>query len=132
MPVRSLRSSVLVWPTLPQVDGAARAWAERQTAIRDGVVAVGYFGSYARRDYGPGSDLDLVAIVATSDRSFIERASEWDLNGLPVPADLLVYTVEEWGRLQVDGGCFARMLATETVWLHGEAPPFVQAACRVV
>lgn len=128
MPVRSLRSSVLVWPNLPRVDGAARAWAERQAAARDGVVAIGYFGSYARRDFGPGSDLDLVAIVATSDRPFIERASEWDLNGLPVPADLLVYTVEEWRRLQAGGGRFARTVATETVWLHGEAPASLSGA----
>ena len=119
MPVRSLRSSVLVWPSLPQVDCAARAWAERQQTVRDGVVAVGYFGSYARRDYGPGSDLDLVAIVSESDRPFIERASEWDLDGIPVPADLLVYTVEEWRRLQAEGGRFARTLAAETVWICG-------------
>jgi len=119
MPVRSLRSSVLVWPSLPQVDRAARAWAERQASAREGVVAIGYFGSYARRAYGPGSDLDLVAIVSESERPFIERASEWDLDGIPVPADLLVYTVEEWRRLQAEGGRFARTLAAETVWICG-------------
>ena len=121
MPVRLLRSSVLVWPSLPQVDRAVRVWAGRQVTARDGVVAIGYFGSYARRDHGPGSDVDLIAIVSESDRPFIERASEWDLNGLPVPADLLVYTVEEWRRLQADAGRFARTLAAETVWMHGEA-----------
>ena len=119
MPVRSLRSSVLVWPSLPQVDRAARAWAERQASAREGVVAIGYFGSYARRAYGPGSDLDLVAIVSESERPFIERASEWDLDGIPVPADLLVYTVEEWRRLQAEGGRFARTLAAQTVWTCG-------------
>jgi hypothetical protein len=110
---------VLVWPSLPQVDRAARAWAERQASAREGVVAIGYFGSYARRAYGPGSDLDLVAIVSESERPFIERASEWDLDGIPVPADLLVYTVEEWRRLQAEGGRFARTLAAETVWICG-------------
>jgi uncharacterized protein len=119
MPVRSLRSSVLVWPNLPQVDGAARAWADRQAAAREGVAAIGYFGSYARRDHGPGSDLDLVAIVSTSARPFIERACEWDLRGIPVPADLLVYTRDEWRRLQAEAGRFARTLAAETVWMIG-------------
>jgi hypothetical protein len=119
MPVRSLRSSVLVWPSLPQVDRAARAWADRQCAAREGILAIGYFGSYARRDYGPGSDLDLIAIVATSTRPFIERAGEWDLHGIPVPTDLLVYTLGEWRRLHAEGGRFARVLAAETVWMSG-------------
>ena len=122
MPVRSLRSSVLVWPSQPQVDRAARDWALRQAAARPEAVAIGYFGSYARRDHGPGSDLDFVAIVSSSDRTFAERAADWDLAGLPVPGDLLVYTTEEWRRLQAEGARFARALAVETVWLTG-APP---------
>jgi hypothetical protein len=109
---------VLVWPSLPQVDGAARVWAERQAAAREGVVAIGYFGSYARRDHGPGSDLDLIAIVEKSGRPFIERASEWDLHGIPVPTDLLVYTIDEWRRLQAEGGRFARTIEAEAVWMR--------------
>jgi len=57
-------------------------------------VAIPHVGSHTRRDHGPRSDLDLVAIVSTSDRPFIERAGEWDLRGLQVPGDLLAYTVE--------------------------------------
>lgn len=119
MPVRSLRSSVLVWPRLPEVDRSARDWAARQAETHPGTRAIGYFGSYARCDHGPGSDLDLVVIVAASDRPFIERGGDWDLRGLPVPADLLVYTADEWRRLQSEGGRFAHVLATETVWVLG-------------
>jgi predicted nucleotidyltransferase len=114
-----LRSSVLVWPRLRDVDRAARDWATRQAETRPGTRAIGYFGSYARCNPGPGSDLDLVVIVADSDRPFIERAVEWDLQGLPVPADLLVYTADEWHRLQSGGGRLARVLAKETVWVLG-------------
>jgi hypothetical protein len=39
------------------------------------------------------------------------------LTGLPVPADLLVYTREEWERLQAEGGRFARTVAREAMWL---------------
>ena len=46
----------------------------------------GYFGSYARGDYGPGSDVDLIAIVRRAQRPFHERALELDVLGLPVPA----------------------------------------------
>jgi predicted nucleotidyltransferase len=52
--------------------------------------ALGYFGSYARGDWGVGSDLDIVAVVATTDVPFDRRALHWDLSTLPVPVDLLV------------------------------------------
>ena len=63
------------------------------------MTAVGYFGSYARGDWGVGSDLDLVVIVDDSPEPFERRAARWDATGLPVPADVLVYTRAEWERL---------------------------------
>ena len=63
MPVRSSNSSVLVWPDRTIVDRAVRAWAAAAAARRGDVRRIGYFGSYARGDWGVGSDLDLVAIV---------------------------------------------------------------------
>jgi predicted nucleotidyltransferase len=78
-----------------------------------------YFGSYARGDWGVGSDLDLVAVVL--DRadvaSFERRAQEWDVTGLPVSADLLVYTESEWGEIVKRDDRFARTMRDETVWL---------------
>jgi hypothetical protein len=96
-----------------------RDWAARQAAAHPAVLAIGYFGSYARRESGPGSALDLVVIVADSDRPFMERAAEWDPGGLPVPTDLVVYTSAEWRNLQAEGGRFARVLAAETIWVLG-------------
>jgi hypothetical protein len=40
---------------------------------------------------------------------------EWDTTGLPVPADLLVYTWEEWQALV---GRFRDTLEREAVWLY--------------
>ena len=122
MPVRSSGSSVLVWPSGPDVDRAARVWAERQPAAPPEALAIGCFGSYARRDSGPGSDLDLVAIVRASDRPFVERGSDWELRGLPVPAEILVYTENEWQRFQAEGGRFAQALSHESVWMIGRPP----------
>lgn len=79
---------------------------------------IGFFGSYARGDWGVGSDLDLIAVVAGSDQAFERRAVAFDLLSLPVPADLLVYTREEWERLQAGGGRFARTLSAEVVWIY--------------
>jgi predicted nucleotidyltransferase len=97
VPVRSLNSSVLVWPDRATVDRAVRAWAQRVAEERPDVVRLGYFGSYARGDWGVGSDLDLVAIVRRSDRPFQERGLDWDLTRLPVPSVILV---DEWDGLR--------------------------------
>jgi predicted nucleotidyltransferase len=117
MPVRSLRSPVLRWPDRDTVERAAREWARGEAPRHPGLVRLGYFGSYARGDAGVGSDLDLVAIVERSDSPFERRALAWDLSSLPVPAEILVYTREEWGRLNREGGRFARTLEREARWL---------------
>ena len=58
MPVKSLRSSVIVWPDRKTVDRAARDWAKRQPALHPGLRRLGSYGSSARDDWGVGSDLD--------------------------------------------------------------------------
>jgi predicted nucleotidyltransferase len=117
MPVRSLTSSVLRWPDRDHVLREVRAWFERERARHPELVRLGYFGSYARGDAGVGSDLDLVAVVRASAVPFERRSIDWDLSGLPVPAELLVYTQAEWAELRRRGGRFARMLRDEAVWL---------------
>lgn len=126
MPVRSLRSSVIKWPDAPTVDAAVRGWSEQVMRRRQDVARIGYFGSYARGDWGVGSDLDLVIVVTRSALPFERRAVEWDVTGLPVPADVLVYTREEWEALDRQSR-FYRTLANEAVWVFpvdgGPEPP---------
>jgi predicted nucleotidyltransferase len=93
-----------------------RLWAERVSQNRGEVLRIGYFGSYARGDWGVGSDVDLVIVLKSSPLPFERRASEWDATGLPVPADVLVYTEEEWQRLPKQGR-FYRTMRQETVWV---------------
>ena len=115
MPVRSLNSSVFKWPHAKAVDDAARRWAAEESQTRKGVLRVGYFGSYARGDWGVGSDLDLVVVVESSTLAFERRAVEWDTTKLPVPTDLLVYTRDEWEGLT---GRFRDTLEREAVWMY--------------
>lgn len=117
MPVRSLNSSVLKWPDAREVDRAVRKWAEEIARKDSGVVCIGYFGSYARGEWGVGSDLDIIMVIERSDLPPTQRAGKWDTTDLPVPADLLVYTLEEW-REVARRGRFGRMLRTETVWVY--------------
>lgn len=111
MPVRSSSTAVLAWPDAKVVDEAAHRWAEDLRRAEASVVAVGYFGSYARGDWGVGSDLDVAVIVEDSAEPFERRAARWDATGLPVPADVLVYTSAEWRRMS------GRL--REVVWVSG-------------
>ena len=118
MPVTSSSSFVKRWPTRDAVLDGVRLWAAAEARQRPELEALGYFGSYARGDDGFGSDLDLVAVVARSPRPFLERVRDWRTEKLPVPADLLVYTADEWETLRDRDGRFARVLATETIWVY--------------
>jgi predicted nucleotidyltransferase len=118
MPVKSLNSSVLKWPDRLAVDRAARSWASDEARRHPELLRLGYFGSYARGDAGVGSDLDVIAIVRQAAEPFERRSLTWDLNALPVPAELIVYTQAEWKRLQKQGERFARMLKTQVVWIY--------------
>jgi len=115
MPVRATDSPILKWPDADQVREAFQAWAARLRA-RPEVAAVGWFGSYARGDWGVGSDLDVVVVVRESDEPFVRRAAGFDTGELPVPVDLLVYTREEWQGLAQEGGRLTR----EVRWGGGE------------
>lgn len=118
MPVRSLNSSVLKWPDLSEVVSSLDKWVKKVLKIRSDIVRIGYFGSYARGDWGVGSDLDLIVIVKESDKPFYERPSEWDVLNIPVPVDLLVYTSKEFVKLQAEQRGFYKQLEKEVVWLY--------------
>ena len=131
MPVTSSTSYIKRWPVAETVLRGLKEWADAQAEARPHLAALGYFGSYARNEAAFGSDIDLIAIVEHSEASYLERARDWPYERLPVPADLLVYTVEEWERLQRRGSRFARVLADEVVWVVG-GPRFrtgVAAVC---
>lgn len=90
-------------------------WAKDTIHNNVNVVRIGYFGSYARGNAGPGSDLDVVIIVKSSEKPFERRGVEWDLTSLPVPVDVLVYTLREWRDLEARS-CMGRILKKETIW----------------
>jgi len=119
MPVRSLNSSVLKWPDAGTIDRAVRRWASRLLQNREGVLRIGYFGSYARGDWGVGSDLDLIIILESTKQPFMRRGREFDITELPVPADVVVYSKDEWQSLKQQGRFYQTVMG-ETVWVFDE------------
>jgi hypothetical protein len=65
-----------------------------------------------------GSDIDLFVLVEGSDRPFERRAAVWDTTALPVPADVLVYTVPEWEAIVAQGRRLAHAVRREAVWVY--------------
>lgn len=121
MPVRFLRSSVLKWPDKTTVHQSACAWAKRVAEENPTVARIGYIGSYARGDWGVGSDIDLILVVERTDRPFVERALAFDTASLSVPADVRVYTQDEFESLLASGTRFGKVLREETVWVFDRA-----------
>ena len=117
MPVRSLSSSVIAWPGKNQVESAVAAGALELSKRCDGLVAVGYFGSYARGDWGVGSDLDLIVVLGQSGLPFGRRSVPMETGKLPVPVDMLIYTRSEFEEMMRRGGRFAATLHAEAEWV---------------
>ncbi len=78
------------------------------------VEKISLFGPYARGKADLFTDLDVLVILDT-DKPFIERIAEiHSLLALPVDADILCYTPEEFRRMK-DTPFFKKVLADEVV-----------------
>jgi hypothetical protein len=115
MPVRLLNPFVLRWPDAEAVDNAGKRWVTAQLPKSNRILRTGNFGSYARGNWGVGSDVDLILIVDSSNLPFERRPIEWDATALPVHSDLLVYTLDERENL---AGRFRNTLEREAVRMY--------------
>ena len=117
MPIRSLSSAVLRWPGRDEVLAAARRWAESLRNRDPHVAAVYCVGSYARGDWGVGSDLDVIVLLASGApaMSSVVRRERYEPREVPVPADVWVYTPAEWEALAEGAPHVMRRVGREQV-----------------
>ena len=118
MPVRSLTSSVFKWPDAQMVNQAIRRWAAKMEQQHPETLQIGYFGSYAKGNWGVGSDLDLIIVVDHSSLPFTQRSVAWDTLELPVPTDVCVYTQAEWDNMKRQAHRFYREVMREAIWVY--------------
>ena len=119
MPVRSLTSPLLRWPSRDAVRDAVVRWAQEAAGRNRSIRRIGYFGSCARGDWGVGSDVDLVLVL---DDAAAAAEARVDTTELPVPADVLVFAEAEWRARLLRRDRFAEVLRSETVWVFGPPP----------
>lgn len=118
MPVRSLNSSVLKWPDRQTIDKSVRDWVSTLVSNRSDILRVGYFGSYAKNEWGVGSDLDIIVIITQSNKPFWQRSLEFDLTNLPLPSEILIYTRDEWEEMRKERRSFYQTVEQEAVWIY--------------
>ncbi len=119
MPVRSLSSAVFKWPDRDSVLAAARSWAASLKQSDPAVEQVWCVGSYARGDWGVGSDVDLIVVLKSSDLTPAERYRRYYPDALPISADLWVHTVSELQGLQARASAFWQRILSEKIVLVG-------------
>jgi predicted nucleotidyltransferase len=87
------------------------------------VLEVGLFGSLVRGDYGPGSDADLLVILAADARRFVDRIPEFlrHFSGLGIAVDVFPYTREEIAVMQ-DAGLVKSALSERRVLARRSSP----------
>jgi predicted nucleotidyltransferase len=87
------------------------------------VLEVGLFGSLVRGDYGPGSDADLLVILAADARRFVDRIPEFlrHFSGLGIAVDVFPYTREEIAVMQ-DAGLVKSALSERCVLARRSSP----------
>ena len=97
-----------------------RSGAERLGREAPEVQEVGLFGSFARGDHTPESDVDLAVIVSESDLPFLERPDRYRDAFLRVPLDvnLTVYTTAEADRLRRDRSTWLSRISADVKPLY--------------
>jgi len=109
---------------MPQTQDYRQVLSEitrRILAVSDPVKII-LFGSYARDDFGPDSDLDLLIIMEGVDSPRAESVHlRRSLRGLLVPVDIIVATPEQIKRHRNTIGLIYRSALTEGKVLYEQS-----------
>ena len=94
---------------------AAVAVLARERAEIERVVL---FGSMARGDAVPGSDVDLLMVLSESRFPFLDRSVEYKPKGIPVGVDVFAYTEDEIQKMTHDGHMLLKQALSEGMTVY--------------
>jgi len=121
------RTTDLVAKIKKQMDTAARAQEfEKAARIRDKMFSLEKTIEKQIAVTTDFLDRDVIAIVRKTAEPFERRLLEWDLTSLPVPAEIIVYSLLEWEKLEQGKTRFFRMLDRDVVWTFSKHPHTAQ------
>ena len=94
-----------------------KEWANQLTKMHQEVLKIGYFGSYARDDYTPSSDLDILIVVKESEKPPHKRLLDYAVDRFPVGCEVFVYTEEELERKREIKKGWVHTMLSEVQWI---------------
>jgi uncharacterized protein len=118
----SFGSASVTWLDRQAARRAARDAAADLAASRPEVVGVLLFGSIARGDAVPASDVDLIVVLRASPLSFLDRIPFYTPAVPPLAVDVLPYTEAELLRMSGAGHPLLARALAEGEWVVGPPP----------
>jgi len=113
----------VTWLDRPAVLEATNKAVRQLASQRPEVLRVILFGSMARDEAVPGSDVDLLVVLADSDRPFLERFSQYRPSGIPVGVDVFPYAEKELEKMLEEENPFIRQALAEGILLYERHKP---------
>ncbi len=123
MYVTSSGSVTVIWLDRERVTAAVNEAARRLAGDKPEISKIILFGSLARGDAVPGSDADVLIVLSTSRRRFLNRIPEYTLSDVPVGVDIFPYTEKELSRMLAEGNPFIRQAVSEGIILFERKIP---------
>jgi len=110
---RSLPSAKVTFADQHKLLEQIRTYVQSTVRKRPEVRKVVLFGSYATDRYVPGSDVDLLWVIADSQQSLRDRIPQYTPDSMPIPVDVFAYTVAELEKMIRAGNPFIRRAWSE-------------------
>jgi predicted nucleotidyltransferase len=118
MPEPSSPSVKVTFTNKDQILKALEDLIEEWTRKYPEIEQVILFGSFARGDYFPGSDVDVLILLNTSNKPFLNRIVEFLPRSFPVDIDVFPYTLEEFHYMANDPYSIVTRAVTEGKLLY--------------
>jgi len=115
---RSLGSVKILSVELEKLNKALKNAADQIKEREESIESVYLFGSFARGDFTPVSDIDILIIVSQTSQPFLERRDRF-IGYFSVPFDVnpVIYTVDELKKMQEEDDDFLKKILNEAVKL---------------
>ncbi|OGL46970.1 MAG: hypothetical protein A2161_09405 [Candidatus Schekmanbacteria bacterium RBG_13_48_7] len=118
MPVSSSNSVKIKSVSPVLVIDALKKWISELRLNNKNLISAGYFGSYAKGNYAPGSDIDILLILTNSKHDrFFDRSPEFYPESFPIGMDIFVYTVDEISQMFEYGNGWIKQVFNSTIWI---------------
>ena len=115
---RSTGSVTVIYLDRDEVIEKTRAAVGTLARGRAEIERVVLFGSMARGDAVPGSDVDLLMVLSESRFPFLDRSVEYKPSGIPVGVDVFAYTEDEIDKMTRDGHMLLKQALSEGMTIY--------------